>query len=46
MRHSLPPGRKKFKCDQCRFDSDSKRGMKVHMRRSHKKVVDDKEVLR
>ena len=44
--HTQSSGRKKFKCDQCRFDSDSQRGMKVHMRRSHKKVVDGMEVLR
>ena len=35
-------GAKKFKCDQCDFTSDSQRGLKVHVARSHKKP----EVLR
>merc|ERR1711863_120124 len=33
---------KQFKCDQCDFASDSQRGLKVHVDRSHK----DPEVLR
>ena len=33
---------KQFKCDQCDFASDSQRGLKVHVGRSHK----DPEVLR
>ena len=33
---------KKFKCDQCDFTSDSQRGLKVHVGRSHK----NPEVLR
>ena len=32
----------KFKCDQCNFESESQRGLKVHIGRSHK----DPEVLR
>ena len=35
-------GAKKVKCDQCDFSSDSQRGMKVHIGRSHK----NPEVLR
>ena len=35
-------GSKKFKCDQCDFASDSQRGLKVHVGRSHK----NPEVLR
>ena len=35
-------GAKKFKCDQCEFTSDSQRGLKVHVGRSHK----NPEVLR
>ena len=35
-------GAKKFKCDQCDFKSDSQRGLKVHVGRSHK----NPEVLR
>ena len=34
--------RKKFKCDQCDFVTESQRGLKVHIGRSHK----DPEVLR
>ena len=33
---------KHFKCDQCDFASDSQRGLKVHVGRSHKEI----EVLR
>ena len=36
------PEKKKFKCDQCNFESESQRGLKVHIGRSHK----DPEVLR
>ena len=35
-------GAKKFKCDHCDFTSDSQRGLKVHVGRSHKNT----EVLR
>ena len=35
-------GTKKFKCEQCDFNSDSQRGLKVHIGRSHK----NPEVLR
>ena len=40
------PGRKEklVKCDQCDFASDTQRGLKVHMGKSHKKT--DTEVLR
>ena len=34
--------RKKFKCDQCDFETESQRGLKVHIGRSHK----NPEVLR
>ena len=34
--------KKKFKCDQCDFESESQRGLKVHIGRNHK----DTEVLR
>ena len=34
--------KKKFKCDQCDFETESQRGLKVHIGRSHK----DPEVLR
>ena len=34
--------KKKFKCNQCDFESESQRGLKVHIGRSHK----DTEVLR
>ena len=37
-----PEKKKKFKCDQCNFESESQRGLKVHIGRSHK----DLEVLR
>ena len=30
------PEKKKFKCDQCDFKSESQRGLKVHIGRSHK----------
>ena len=36
------PASKEFQCDQCDFSSDSQRGMKVHIGRSHK----NPEVLR
>ena len=39
---SSPEKKKKFKCDQCNFESESQRGLKVHIGRSHK----DLEVLR
>ena len=43
---TTPPNKvandKQFKCDQCDFGSDSQRGLKVHVRRSHKET----EVLR
>ena len=29
-------GGKQFKCDQCKFESDSQRGLRVHIGRSHK----------
>ena len=36
------PSRSQFECDQCDFASDTQRGLKVHMGKSHKKT----EVLR
>ena len=46
---STPPPAKsssgsKFECDRCDFASDTQRGLKVHMGKSHKKT--DTEVLR
>ena len=38
------PSRSQFECDQCDFASDTQRGLKVHMGKSHKKT--DTEVLR
>ena len=39
---SLGPKEKQFQCDQCDFSSESQRGLKVHVGRSHKKP----EILR
>ena len=42
---SLGPRGKLFNCDQCDFSSDSQRGLKVHVGRSHK-VQQAAEILR
>ena len=34
--HMQSSGGKQFKCDQCKFESDSQRGLRVHIGRSHK----------